>query len=409
MRNVLYTFILLGLIILTGISFIYYTINSYSSLKLRTVTNPGIVDLSKVTIAMPVYNEDVAVFTESIESISRQGCKFVVVGDSSDEPYRTIVQKAGGLFVLQETRGGQKKAIARAMDFVDTEYVLLVDSDTILPENAVSSMMSHFDETVGGVGANITIKQTGTPVAYASEFVERSREVVFRAMSAHGNVMNLDGACVMLRTELVRPFIKSPEFLDFKLFGKPSVLGEDWLITGYIINKGYRAVKDYQTRVESYPQKNMKKFIKQNIRWARSGWIRFGRELTDGTAIRAGKFYTFELIYTYLLPVIALSFGIYRLVSFFYAHPGDLRLMDIISDLVMLSPSSIGYILYTRVMITLTNVSGSMIFLGAVISRIRSQKLRTLGYGAFALLILFVTNIYGIFTFWKGGNKWLTR
>lgn len=405
----LYTFILLGLVILTGISFIYYTVNSYSSLKLRAVTNTGNVDLSKVTIAMPVYNEDVEVFTESIESISKQGCKFVVVGDSSDEPYRTIVQKAGGLFVLQETRGGQKKAIARAMDFVDTEYVLLVDSDTILPDNAVGSMMSHFDETVGGVGANITIKQTGTPVAYASEFVERSREVVFRAMSAHGNVMNLDGACVMLRTELVRPFIKSPEFLDFKLFGKPSVLGEDWLITGYIINKGYKAVKDYQTRVESYPQKDMKKFIKQNIRWARSGWIRFGRELIDGTAIRAGKFYTFELIYTYLLPVIALSFGLCRLVSFLYTHPGDLRLMDIISDMVMINPSSIGYILYTRVMITLANISGSMIFLGAVISRIRNERLKTLAYGAFALLILFATNIYGIFTFWKGGNKWLTR
>lgn len=405
----LYTFILLGLVILTGISFIYYTVNSYSSLKLRTVTNLNNVDKSKVTIAMPVYNEDVGVFTESIDSIARQGCRFVVVGDSSDEPYRTIVQKAGGTFVLQETRGGQKRAIARAMDYVDTEYVLLVDSDTILPENAVSSMMSHFDETVGGVGANITIKQTGSAVAYASEFVERSREVVFRAMSAHGNVMNLDGACVMLRTELVRPFIKSPEFLDFRLFGKPSILGEDWLITGYIINKGYRAVKDYQTRVESYPQKNMKKFIKQNIRWARSGWIRFGRELTDGTALRAGKFYTFELIYTYLLPVIALSFGLFRLVSFFYSHPGDLRLMDLISDMIMLNPSSIGYVLYTRVMITLANISGSMIFLGAVISRIHNKRLKTLAYGAFALLILFVTNIYGIFTFWKGGNSWLTR
>jgi hypothetical protein len=117
----------------------------------------------------------------------------------------------------------------------------------------------------------------------------------------------------------------------------------------------------------------------------------------------------FELIYTYLLPVIALSFGLYRLVSFLYTHPGDLRLMDIISDMVMINPSSIGYILYTRVMITLANISGSMIFLGAVISRIRNERLKTLAYGAFALLILFATNIYGIFTFWKGGNKWLTR
>lgn len=405
----IYDLILLGIVILTGISFIYYTINSYSSWKYTAVSHPEIADPSKVTIAMPVYNEDVNVFKESITSVAAQGCKFVVVGDSSDEPYRSIVEAAGGKFILQTPRGGQKRAISRAMDFVETEYVLLVDSDTVLPENAVISMMSHFDETVGGVGANITIKKTGTPVAYASEFVERSREVVFRAMSAHGNVMNLDGACVMLRTDLVRPFIKSSEFLDFKLFGKPSVLGEDWLITGYIINQGYRAVKDYATRVESYPQQNMKKFIKQNIRWARSGWIRFGKELTDGTAIRAGRFYTFELIYTYMLPVIALAFGIFRAVTFFTLHPGALHFMDIVADILMINPTDIAYVVYTKIMITLANVSGSMLFLGAVISRMRGERLRTLAYGAFALLILFVTNIYGIFTFWKGGNHWLTR
>ncbi len=406
---VLYNLILIVISALTGISVIYYVLNSYSSMKYSGVTHPENVDLSKVTIAMPVYNEDMDVFRESIASVAMQGCKFVVVGDSSDEPYHSIVERAGGKFVLQETRGGQKKAISRAFDFVDTEFVLLVDSDTILPPNAVASMQSYFDSTVGGVGANIGIKKTGSAVAYASEFIERSREVVFRAMSAHGNVMNLDGACVMLRTELVRPFIKSDEFLEFKLFGRPSVLGEDWLITGYIINKGYRAVKDYSTRVESYPQKDARKFLKQNVRWARSGWIRFGRELMDGTATRAGKFYTFELIYTYLLPVIVLGFGIFRFFAFFQANPGALHFMNIVDDILLIRPSDVGYLIYTKLTIIFANISGSMIFLGAVITRMKGEKLKTIAFGALGLLVLFVTNIYGIFTFWKGGNHWLTR
>ena len=114
-------------------------------MKYSGVTHPENVDLSKVTIAMPVYNEDVDVFRESIESVAMQGCKFVVVGDSSDEPYRSMVEKAGGKFILQEIRGGQKKAISRAFDFVHTEFVLLVDSDTILPSMSSRPKRIHPD------------------------------------------------------------------------------------------------------------------------------------------------------------------------------------------------------------------------------------------------------------------------
>ena len=408
-RAVIYQLILVGIAILTGISVIYYIINSYSSLKYSPGVRPDNADLSKVTIVMPVYNEDVRVFKEVIESVRIQGCRFVVVGDSSDEPYRSIVTAAGGFFSLQETRKGKKRALARAMDFVDTEYLMLVDSDTVLPPDAAKSLLSYFDAKVGGVGANITIKKTGSPVSYASEFVERSREVVFRAMSAHGNVMNLDGACVMLRTGLVRPYIRSEEFLDSKLFGRPSVLGDDWLITGHVIKSGYTAVKDYSTRVESYPEKDLKKFVKQNVRWARSGWIRFGRELSDGTAVKAGRFYTFELIYTYLLPLIVLGFIVFRAYTFFVSLPGPVRVLDLIRDLFFLNAGDVGFVIYTKLLLFLANFAGSLIFLGAIIDRIHAERLKTLTYGTFALLVLWVTNIYGILTFWKSGNRWLTR
>ena len=51
------------------------------------------------------------------------------------------------------------------------------------------------------------------------------------------------------------------------------------------------------------------------------------------------------------------------------------------------------------VTITFANISGSMIFLGAVITRMKGEKLKTIAFGALGLLVLFVTNIYGIFTF----------
>lgn len=399
-------YLIIGLLTITTL--IYYLINAYSSLRYTSKTDPTLANKDEVTIVMPVYNERVEIFEESVESISQQGCKFIVVGDSSLEPYKTIVENHGGTFILQEVRQGQKKAIVRGVKEVSTRYVMLMDSDTVLPPDAISSMMSHFVENVGGVGANLSIKRTGSPISYASEFVERTREVVFRAMSAHGNVMNLDGACVMYRTDLIKPFILSPEFSDFTFMGKPSPLGEDWLMTGYIIKNGYRAVKDYNTKVQCYPQENVKKFFKQNLRWARSNWIRVGRELKEGTIIKAGRFYTFEMMYTFMMPFIALGIGLFRFYIFLSFNTGSFQFEDIFTYAIFGDIGHYGAHVIGRIIITLANIGGSGIFLAAVMQRISSEKLKTVGYGAFALGMLFVTSIYGFVTFWKG-KTWGTR
>lgn len=394
--------------LLTLATVIYYLINSYSSMKYISRTDASIVNLGEATIVMPVYNEKEEIFTESIDSVARQGCSFVVVGDSSYEPYKTIVESRGGLFVHQPVRQGKKKALLRAMDFVGTEYVMFMDSDTILPENAVSSMMSHFVENVGGVGANLTMKKTGEPLSYASEFVERSREVIFRAMSAHGNVMNLDGACVMYKTSIIRPFILSKDFSDLSVMGNSTSLGDDWQMTGYIIKNGYKAVKDYSTKVQCYPQGGLKKFFRQNLRWSRSNWIRFGRELRDGTIIKAGRFYTLEMVYTFALPFIALGIGAFKLYSFFLFNHGVFHVEDIFTYALFGDLNTIGHHIFIRVAVTLANFGGSAIFLGAVVHRMSGERLKTIAYGAFALAVMFLTSIYGLLTFWKG-NGWGTR
>lgn len=399
-------YLLIGVLTITTL--LYYLINSYSSLRYASKTDPSIVNRDDVTIVMPVYNEKVEIFEESVESISRQQCKFIVVGDSSLEPYRTIVENNGGTFIHQAVRQGQKKAIVRGVREVSTKYIMLMDSDTVLPPDAVSSMMSYFVGNVGGVGANLSIKKTGSSLSYASEFVERTREVVFRAMSAHGNVMNLDGACVMYRTDIIKPFILSPEFSDFKFMGKPSPLGEDWLMTGYIIKNGYKAVKDYNTKVQCYPQENVKKFFKQNLRWSRSNWIRFGRELKDGTIVKAGRFYTFEMMYTFMMPFIALGIGLFRFYIFLMFNHGIFHLEDLFTFAMFGDIGHFGKYIVGRIILTVANIGGSGIFLATVMQRISGEKLKTVGYGAFALGILFVTSVYGLLTFWKG-KTWGTR
>lgn len=399
-------YITIGILTLT--SFVYYATNTLGAIRFSRNHTRDDLGPEDVTICIPVYNEELDIFKECIESVSSQGSKLVVVGDSSYEPYKTIVERHGGTFVHKKIREGQKRAIALGMSYVETPYVLIMDSDTVLPENAVKSMVSHFVEGVGGVGPNISIKATGTPVAYGAEFVERTREVVYRAMSEHGSVMHLDGACVMYRTDIIKPFIVSGDFLDFKIMGHDTQLGEDWLMALHTLRSGYKLIKDYNVKVESYPQKTLKKFVKQSIRWARSEWVRFGMELKTGNARRKGKFYTFELIYTYMLPVIGLAVLLMRAVQFFTFHSNDAVLLDVIKNALLMGYSRNIYVFLGKLALIITNLVGSGMFMVTVAGRIKVERVKTMAFGAVAMGILFMTTIYGLFTFWKQ-TKWMTR
>ncbi|MEM4778404.1 MAG: glycosyl transferase, partial [Thermoplasmatales archaeon] len=53
-------------------------------------------------------------------------------------------------------------------------------------------------------------------------------------------------------------------------------------------------------------------------------------------------------------------------------------------------------------------IPGPVLFGSALAFNLKRERLRTLGYGGIALLIIFATSIYGMFTCWKQWS-WLTR
>ncbi len=405
-----YLYLYLILLLFTAISFTYYVLNSYSSVYYKDEQGRfGKVDKSKVTIGIPVYNENVETFRDVIKAASRQGVRFIVLGDSSNEPYRTITEENGGKFVLSEKRGGKRRALSSLLDHIDTEYVMFVDSDTVVPAGAVESMLSLMDDNVGGVGTNIAIKNNRTGVSYSAEFLERAREVVFRAMSHHGNVMVLDGRCALYRTSLVRPLIQSSSFVYNKVLGKKSVMGDDRQITSFITKSGYKAIKDYKVTVFTDPPEDYSKFVKQQIRWSRVGWTHFFKEIFNGTAKKAGAFYTFEMVYMYLLPVLVVLLAIFRLYLEFSVHRRvALDALSQIEDLLLLRATHDAYISFARIMLIVLNAIGNVIFLGAIAAKINRERIKTIAFGSVALGIMFATTLYGLITFWKQ-KTWLTR
>ena len=396
---------------LAVISIIYYLVNSYHSINYRQPIGTNSVNPDRVTALIPVYNEDPEIFARVISAVRKQGIKFVVVGDSSFDPYRKITDENGGTFIYLPKHGGKRKAVSEGMREIATDFVLLVDSDTIIPANTVSSMLSKFDPDVGGIGANLSVSRDNNWISYSAEFVERSREVLFRSLSAHGSVMLLDGACVMYRTSLVKPFILSREYTDHRVFGKKSQLGDDRQLTGFIIRSDYKAIKDFDVAVEVTAPKTVGKLVRQNIRWARSNWVNFFRELFNGTAKKAGKFYTFDLLYTYMLPIIFLGLGSVQVYLFFHIDYHFLvhHLTYVPSLPALLSRmTDVRAVFFLRILLTLVNYVSTAVFTLAIAFRINKERLKTLGYGTIAMAVMLTTTIYGLLTIWKQ-NGWMTR
>lgn len=382
----------------------YLLINAYLGGR-RAARGPGrIVPRSEITIVTPVRDEPPGVFRESIASIARQGCPFLVVGDGCLEPYRSLTEALGGRFVGLRAHLGKKGAFSAGLALVRTPFVLFVDSDTVLPPRAAEDLASHFAPGVGGVSANLTVKETGHPVAVCAEFVERAREVVLRAMSTRGSVLYLDGACTMFRTEVIRPCVASSDFQDLRVLGRPSPLGDDWQLTDFLLRNGYTAVKAYDVRVVTQPKANFAGFVRQNVRWARSNWIRLGRYVSGRGPKGRSAFFTFEVVGTYGLPLIALATLLARLP--FVLHDAarvpstlDGAAQFLLRDVVGIPRSMVGALVHLG--LTLLGAFATGLFLGTVLSRSRHPALRLVAYGAVGSAILFATTVYGLLTFWK--------
>ncbi len=381
---------------------LFFLLNSILSHRHRPVAPGPIGDPREVTIVIPVYREPLRVFEACFASARAQGSPVVVVGDGEEEPYRRRVLDGGVGWLRTEGHRGKKAALAVGLTAVTTPWVLFLDSDTTLPPGGVAALRARFTEGVGGVGANLTVRDTGHPVARGAEFVERSREVVLRAMSSRGAVMYLDGACVMYRTEAIRSYVASAEFQHLSVLGRSSRLGDDWLLTDHLLRSGYTTVKSYETHATTTPPSDWSGFVSQSVRWSRSGWIRLGRTLRGGLPEGLGRFYAFELMISYSLPLFALASGLGRLRELGrIAGAVPAHLGPFLVSLTGLGGLTASGPYFLRALLSVAAIAAEAIFAWTAVRRLAHRRLSTLAWGGVATAILLAASLYGLVTFWR--------
>ncbi|MEM3914958.1 MAG: glycosyltransferase family 2 protein [Metallosphaera sp.] len=423
-----------------SLSLIYFLLNSFLALNLREPKRIKVSSLSDVTVLIPVYQERADIFENVVSSVSRQGVKFIVVGDGSDEPYRSITTRYGGEFVYLEKRGGKRNALSKGISYVQSKFVLLLDSDTVLPRDGIHNMLTLMTEDVAGVSVNVRNVKTGTTY-YMAELIERLKEATMRAVNRSGYAVLLNGKCSMYRTEVVKDFMRSEEFKNPKFMGRRSIIGDDKQLTNYVISRGYKAVVDFNTVALTYPPETIRKLYRQLTRWSRANYYFFFRELYDGTMLKRGPIYIYNFIYTTILPFLILGITVFDTIflgrkvmdlnptdyemaivygGHFLLHLPSLLAKKIIFALIFgqstfpfSAHAHVNYFprirfTYSVILIHLASDLTAIPFIYALWKLLHDEKLKTLTVGSLALLIQMIVSIYALITVWKQ-DTWLTR
>ena len=389
------------------ISILYYIMNSFLSRK------PGKSNDEKehlaavdVTAVIPVYNDNPEMFEIALTAVSRQVGHVIVVSDGTESPYRSISEKHGAEFILKQKREGKRSSLAMGMERVKSRIVIFMDADTVPADDAVSHILKEYSMKTGGVGSNIFMDTSdGRMVSYASEFLERSKETIQRAMSRFGNVMLIDGSFASYRSDVIRDYVTSGEFRNFKINGEIPYYGggDDTSLTSYVIRQGYRASKAFDAHVVTMPKKDLKAFTRQNLRWSRTAWRTFFTNIRNGTFRKSNKFYAIEQMLTFSIPVLFLIVLVFRGITFLdiTAHRGF-----IISDPFVFINHGFTHIFLnpyfrTYTLTSLVSTFSSFIFLTTVVERSVKERLKLVAYGSIGAAILFMTSIYAMFSFRK--------
>lgn len=244
------------------------------------------LDQLRVTVNVPLYNEDPAVIDRTIYALFRQSRlpnRIQVVDDGSTSgdyaeirDYWRAHAPSGVEFSWIRTRNGGKRH-AQAVTFYDdyqADVFGTLDSDTALARNAIEEALKPFaDPRVQSVA--------GVEVAYNAHAnlltkVSSIRQIAWQmtqccVLSMAGNVLVNRGTFAMYRADVVRDNLAL--YLGETFLGKQVKYSDDSLLTLFALKRGRTVQQLTAFQLPMYPD-NVSHALRQWIRWMRGSTIR---------------------------------------------------------------------------------------------------------------------------------------
>ncbi|MBM4395270.1 MAG: glycosyltransferase family 2 protein [Deltaproteobacteria bacterium] len=239
--------------------------------------------LPAVTVLVPAYNEG-ACAGECVRSILASDypadrLRVVAVDDGSRDDTLAHIRAAAAsdgagraLVVSLPRNGGKRGALHAAFARADTPVVVTVDSDTILPRDAIRALVTPIvlDPGVGGVAgrievlnrdANVLTRMLGVRYRIGFDFVRASQSRI-------RSVFVCPGALTAWRMDALRGGIDA--WRDQRFLGATCHNGDDHALTNLALSRGYATIYQGNAVARTKVPEGYRGLSLMYLRWARS-------------------------------------------------------------------------------------------------------------------------------------------
>ena len=262
---ILYSYLaLLSVLILAFMAFSYHTFEEKHNFTCDVI--------------IPAYNEGEHIF-ETVKSVMQSNYKnfnIIVIDDGSADDTRYWIKKAQEMFpdkvktVLFDENKGKKHALAAGIRESRSDYIVTIDSDSVIDKDAIYKILSPFtNQKVGAVAGDIHVQNLDKGI------IPKIMDVIFVyayelfrcSQSRMGSVLCTPGALSAYRREALEPLLDT--WLAQKFLGHATAIGEDRALTCLLIRNHWDIV--YQESALAYtnmPEK-YKDLCKMLLRWLR--------------------------------------------------------------------------------------------------------------------------------------------
>lgn len=223
-----------------------------------------------VTFLISAYNEE-KLIQRCIESIDRAAAKYpgrvdiVIINDGSKDRTEEIVaacmqnlkSSTGKFYTIPSS--GKGYALAYGLEKTSGDIIFRTDADSVLDENVLAPMMSHFrNPEVGSVSAWIMPLEGTGKWLRAQNILWSHYFYTKRAQEIVDGIITQPGPSTAYRREVL---IKAEGWVN-------NIFGEDGEITNRIARLGYRGVFEGDSIVYSELPETLLGFIQQRTRWS---------------------------------------------------------------------------------------------------------------------------------------------
>ena len=244
---------------------------------LSATSSPVINDFrSTTTIVVPSFREDPDVLLRCLGTwLHQRPSRIIIVLDLADTDSEERINALGDprVEVVMFKHRGKRSALGVGLRMVDTEIVILVDSDTVWEEGLHDAIQMPFiDPAVGAVSTrqNVYLPKTSIWRRVADWIIDLRYYDYAPAMGRFGGVICASGRTSAYRFSTIQDLIEELEHEVF--WGRECVAGDDGRLTWLVLSQGFRVVHQDNARALSMFPGTFGAFVKQRVRWSRNSY-----------------------------------------------------------------------------------------------------------------------------------------